>query len=53
MRPTVKVADPVAVGVPENTPSVDRITPDGSAPCVTFSSSGCFAPDTESVWEYV
>jgi hypothetical protein len=49
---TVKFAVPVVVGVPLNTPALDKLSPAGTAPVVTDHVYGAVPPVAASVCEY-
>jgi hypothetical protein len=49
---TVKFAVPVVVGVPLNTPALDKLSPAGSAPAVTDHVYGGVPPLATNVCEY-
>ena len=48
---TVKENDPTVVGVPDSTPSADRVSPSGRVPAATVTC-GSGEPDTVYVYEY-
>jgi hypothetical protein len=48
---TVKLADPAVLGVPDNAPPAERLTPAGSDPADTDQEYGGDPPDAPSVCE--